>query len=471
MKTRLLQLSVLIILLCTFGISTSKAQTTFGPQEIITTSAEAAKSVYACDIDGDGDFDVLSASQIDNKIAWYENTDGNGVFGAQQVISSTAMSTFSVYACDIDGDGDNDVLSAASDRILWYENTDGNGNFGSFHIITVQLNYVRTVYACDIDGDGDNDVLSASFNDSKIAWYENTDGNGTFGEQQIIAYATHATSVYACDIDGDGDYDVLSSSHANNIIAWYENTDGAGNFGEEQVITTIAGHAIAVYACDIDGDGDNDVLSACWDDGKIAWYENTDNGAFGEEQIIITDPVSGKLSVYACDLDNDGDNDVLSADYNYDRIAWYENIDGNGTFGPEQIITTLADYAESVFACDIDGDGDNDVLSASYADSKIAWYNNHLITGIETLKENNITIYPNPTSGILNFEFAGNNIQKITISDIAGKQLIDTSTSLSKSKTEIQQNETIDLSGFESGIYILTIQTVNEMLISKIVKE
>ena len=39
----------------------------------ITTSASGAYSVYAVDIDGDGDIDVLSASRDDDKIAWYEN--------------------------------------------------------------------------------------------------------------------------------------------------------------------------------------------------------------------------------------------------------------------------------------------------------------------------------------------------------------------------------------------------------------
>jgi len=35
--------------------------------------------------------------------------------------------------------------------------------------------------------------------------------------------------------------------------------------------------------------------------------------------------------------------------------------------------------------------------------------------GIETLQQSGISIYPNPTNGIINFEFAENNIQKITI--------------------------------------------------------
>ena len=96
----------------------------FGPQSVITTAADGASSVYAADLDGDGDLDVLSASWYDHKIAWYENTDGAGSFGPQHVITTDADSARSVYAADLDGDGDLDLLSASSldDKIAWYEN-------------------------------------------------------------------------------------------------------------------------------------------------------------------------------------------------------------------------------------------------------------------------------------------------------------------------------------------------------------
>ncbi|MDP6090175.1 MAG: hypothetical protein QF563_08210, partial [Candidatus Marinimicrobia bacterium] len=55
------------------------AQTTF-TEHAISTSADGARSVYAIDMDGDGDIDVLSANtHDDDKIAWYEN-DGNENF-------------------------------------------------------------------------------------------------------------------------------------------------------------------------------------------------------------------------------------------------------------------------------------------------------------------------------------------------------------------------------------------------------
>ena len=132
MKKNVLHLSVLLCMLSAFGILTTNAQTTFGPQEIITTMADGANSVYACDIDGDGDNDVLSTSQ-DSIIAWYENTDGNGAFGSQQIISKLATVAWSVYACDIDGDGDIDVLSADDEKVIWHD------YFLSFCCITFEI--------------------------------------------------------------------------------------------------------------------------------------------------------------------------------------------------------------------------------------------------------------------------------------------------------------------------------------------
>jgi hypothetical protein len=352
----------------------------FTEQVAISTSAIEAWSVYSTDIDGDGHMDVLYASN-DGKIAWYKNTDGAGTFGAEQTISTNVIVPFSVYAMDLDGDGDMDVLSASinDNKIAWYENTDGAGTFGAQNVISTDAIKATSVYSTDLDGDGDMDVLSSSFNDDKIAWYEN-DGTGNFGSQIVISTAASgASSVYATDMDGDGDMDVLSASWTDNKIAWYENTDGAGTFGAQNVISTVAMNASSVYASDMDGDGDMDVVSASLGDDKIAWYENTDgDGTFGAQQVISTAALSTR-SVYATDLDGDGDMDVLSASYADNKIAWYENTDGDGTFGAQQVISTAALGAITVYATDIDGDGDMDVLSASSTDDKIAWYKNDLL--------------------------------------------------------------------------------------------
>ena len=109
---------------------------------------------------------------------------------------------------------------------------------------------------------------------------------------------------------------MLSASANDNTIAWYENRDGRGSFGPRHTITWGANNAQAVYAADLDRDGDTDVLSASWEWGsiKIAWYENTDGrGNFGLQRIISPPSRAELWSVYAADLDGDSDMDVLSA--------------------------------------------------------------------------------------------------------------------------------------------------------------
>jgi len=337
----------------------------FGSQEIISTSADEVVSVFAADVDGDGDIDILSASNNDNKIAWYQN-NGSQNFTAR-TISTLAAGAKDVFAIDVDGDGDMDVLSASQgdDKIAWYEN-DGSQNF-SERVISTEADSAYGVFAADMDGDGDLDVLSASRNDHKIAWYEN-DGSQNFTERVISTTAYVAFSVFAADVNGDGHMDVLSASALDDKIAWYEN-DGSQNF-VERVISTSADGATSVFAVDIDGDGDTDVLSALDSGNTVAWYEN--DGSQNFDVRVITDAAETVHKVFAADMDGDGDLDVLSASRLSNEIAWYKN-DGSQNFS-SYTITTSVNNARSVFVADVDGDGDLDVLSASRDDSKLAWY-------------------------------------------------------------------------------------------------
>jgi len=355
-------------------------QGTFGSQKSIAPLINLPSCVIANDLDGDGDMDIVTASDFDDKVAWYENTDGQGTFGSQQIITTNADRVRWVYTSDLDGDGDLDILSASNNdnKIAWYENTDGQGTFGTQQIITTNATAATSVYAIDLDGDGDMDVLSASSTDDKIAWYENTDGQGSFGPQQIISTnANFAIVVYAGDLDGDGDMDVLSASASDGKIAWYKNTDGQGTFSSQQIISTNSNGIKSIYATDIDGDGDMDVVSGAANNSiDVAWYENTDGqGTFGSQQVIST-AINSVGSVYATDLDNDGDVDVLVGTIFDDSVIWFENIDGQGTFGTQQDINTNTNHVRAVYAADIDGDGDMDVLSASQDDDKIAWFRN-----------------------------------------------------------------------------------------------
>ncbi len=342
---------------------------TFSSQKIITTAAGGARSVTAADLDSDGDMDVLAALSQDNRIVWYENI-GSGDFLAR-TISTAVASPESVVTADLDGDGDMDVLSASFDdnKIAWYENN-GSQNFTARTISTNAIS-AGSVVAADMDGDGDLDVLSTSSSDNKIAWYENN-GSEVFTARTISTNADGPFSVFAADVDRDGDLDVLSTSFDRGWIVLYEN-DGntSSEFWNFRVIRTGAVGAITVFAADVDGDGDLDVLSTSAN-GEVAWYENDGFQNFTAHTISTTAVDSG--SVLAADMDGDGDMDVLISWFSADKIVWYEN-NGSQVFTP-RTISTAADGASSVFAADVDGDGDLDVLSSSLNDNKVAWYEN-----------------------------------------------------------------------------------------------
>lgn len=354
-------------------------QDAFGEQQIIAPSTTTAKSVFAIDIDGDNDMDVISATRNDNTVAWFKNMDGKGSYGQRNIVSMNVTFPESISAADMDNDGDNDIVFGGFSQIGWYENTDGQGSFGEAQIINNSAQAATSVFTIDIDGDGDMDVLASSRVNDRISWYENLNGNGNFGSQQIISSnADDAIHVYAADLDGDGDMDVVSASRGDDKIAWYENTNGFGNFGTEQILSTNANGASSVYLIDLDSDGDNDILSASSFDNKIAWFENIDgNGDFSSEQ-IITQNANGPRTVHANDIDKDGDVDVIYISGT--KLAWFENIDGTGNFGQEQLISPITNDGWSVYAVDIDNDYDLDILSSTEDDLKITWHENLIVT-------------------------------------------------------------------------------------------
>jgi len=371
-----------LTMLLPLGRAAADGEVPFGAGSVITTTADHAISVYAADVDGDGDMDVLSASYGDNMVAWHENDGGSPPEFTSHVITTDAEAARSVYAADVDGDGDMDVLCASpyDDTIAWYESNGGTPPAFTPHVITTSANGAYLVHAADVDGDGDIDVLSASWLDDTIAWYEN-DGESPpdFTSHIIATNADRATSVYAADVDGDGDVDVLSSSELDNKIAWYENDGGSPPVFTDHIITTSANGAYSVYAADIDGDGDLDALSASYGDDTIAWYENDGGSPPGFTNHTVVTNADAARSVYATDVDGDGDVDVLSASLDDDKIAWYENDGSSPPAFTDHVITTSADGARWVHAVDVDSDGDTDVLSASELDNKIAWYPNHTI--------------------------------------------------------------------------------------------
>ena len=339
---------------------------------------ELADAVYSQDIDGDGDMDILGAAYGDNEITWWENLDGSGTSWTEYIIEEYFDNAVSIYSEDIDGDGDMDVIGSSSSDygIAWWENVDGTGTSWIQHTVDDDFNGCRSVYLEDIDDDGDLDVLGASRSRNEIAWWENTDGTGTFWIKHVVCSdAISPMSVYAEDIDGDGDMDVIGDR--GDSVNWWENITGSGVLWLKHLVGSDFDDPECVYAEDIDGDGDMDILGAADQavSDDLSWWENVDGtGTSWVKHIVHGYFFLGASSVYSADMDNDGDMDILGSSSYECEIDWFENLNGSGTSWEVHVVDGSFVGAECVYAEDINGDGIMDVLGAARSGDEIAWW-------------------------------------------------------------------------------------------------
>ena len=356
-------------------------------QNIIREDIHNKESVLVTDIDGDSNKDIIVAEGF--QIMWYEDIEGEE---GEQLYSgySNDQPQDDIYADDLDSDGDIDIASVSysGDSVFWHEN-EGNGNF-STHTVSAIFDSPQSVHASDLNGDNNVDIISISRYDDELVWYEN-EGEGSFSSERIVTdQAPTPLSVYAEDIDGDGDSDIIvggSTDYYAGIVTWYENVNGYEDHNVHE-ITNEPNGAYSVHAADLDNDGDQDVLSAGGGyndltDGHLNWYENDGSGNF-TNKTIVEEYTNG---IHSADLDSDSYLEVLSASFEDDKIAWYQNE--GGSIGSQRLISEPdpdrdpdnntqgnTDGAEDVFAADLDDDGDQDVISVSNNDEKLAWYEN-----------------------------------------------------------------------------------------------
>ena len=375
-----------ILIILTFG-SILFAQPSITTEYVVDGSFGQASSVYATDMDGDGDVDIVGAAHLHDDISWWEN-DGtpNNANWTEYLVDGSFNGAWSVYATDMDGDGDVDIVGAAryAHDISWWEN-DGTPNNYSWteYVVDGSFGNASSVYATDMDSDGDVDIVGAAINDDHISWWENdgTPNNSDWTEHSIDASFDGANSVYATDMDGDGDMDVVGAAKDDNDISWWEN-DGTPNNSDwtEHSIDASFDYAHSVYATDMDGDGDMDVVGAAYNGHDISWWENTSitpSLPTITTEYSVDGSFNGAISVYATDMDGDGDVDILGAAKDGNDISWFEN-DGtpNNSSWTEYLVDGSFNGARSVYATDMDGDGDVDILGAAADADDIAWWIN-----------------------------------------------------------------------------------------------
>ena len=168
--------------------------------------------------------------------------------------------------------------------------------------------------------------------------------------------------------------------------------NGEEEFSEVIVDSNFIG-AHTVDVKDVNGDEFLDVLCSGFDlynhEGEIAWWENDGNDPITWTKHLISDRFQQSPFIFAEDMDNDDDMDVIACGELNDEILWWEN-DGDQFF-TEHMVDSLFDAAHTTLVRDVDLDGDMDILGAACLSGSIAWYEND---GIQQFIKHSLPTFP-----------------------------------------------------------------------------
>ena len=308
-----------------FTIAVNHGQGTFAPHSDYAVQTWP-NSVFPADLDGDGDLDLATANFNSANVSVLLN-NGSGTFASDSAYP-VGDSPRSVFAADLDGDGDLDLTNAngvSADVSVLLNN--GDGTFAPHSVYPVG-DFPKSVFAADLDGDGDLDLTTANCGPHNVSVLLN-DGDGTFAPDSAYPVCYGPLSVFAADLDGDGDLDLTTAndfpmaSYIDSVSVLLNNGDGT--FAPHSAYP-VGDFPQSVFAADLDGDGDLDLTTANYGPRNVSVLLNNGDGTFAPPSLY---PVGGcPLSIFEADFDGDGDLDLATANYLSDNVSVLLNQGG-----------------------------------------------------------------------------------------------------------------------------------------------
>jgi uncharacterized repeat protein (TIGR01451 family) len=250
---------------------------------------------------------------------------GDGHFLSVQNVDAPSR-PHGIVALDVDGDGDLDIVVASEngESLQLYFN-DGNGVFSDGGIFAINDGYPKYgLGAGDMNGDGIIDVVAgtASGSQSNKILVLLGNGDGTFTESERIDSGGYSWKLALGDVNNDGKLDVAQANGdaiGKGVILL---GNGDGTLQPAQVYT-LNGTGVGSSLGDLDGDGWLDWVVSSYSASRWYVFHNDGDGTFTLESTIPAPMNASCASLY--DFDNDGTLDMALADEVSDEILLMKN--------------------------------------------------------------------------------------------------------------------------------------------------
>ena len=204
--------------------------------------------------------------------------------------------------------------------------------------------------AADLDVDGDVDWVSrreGSYPDLFL-----NDGTGSFvaGPDLGNAINNDKGGVVFCDVDADGDFDLLWTAPDVTQI-WQQEGVGGGTFLPTGLPLVEGCNADGVDCGDVDNDGDLDLFFSCDGSDQLHLNVSDEQGlAFERDDCGIADESDGEGAVFV-DYDEDGDLDLL-VNQTGSNVLWRSDANDAGG-APSLAVRAIRDLGDGLVRDDI----------------------------------------------------------------------------------------------------------------------